>query len=373
MRQGLRRSSRPTSRPWSMCCARIKRWSTTLLAGWSSWVTACPSRFPAFAWASAAILCGCQALRLPQLPEDLYVKPGTSIANRAALAKWGAWINTFGARTTIGRSSWRPRPTWRTRPTSADLPRATAISRLRLVRALRHAEGALLPQEITEFANIGMLVGAATVNFADEPEKAFDGFWGACSTYGSFSYLKYGMLRLFSQLSQDCQLRTGKVVYVAGHSGPETADDSRTHFGVFSPAVMQLFPAGHVINLHPWEYNEVPVLLGAALQQKAPIVVLHLTRPPITVPDRSASAWPHTSMPRGEPTWCATFSRASRRGCADRPGTSSMVAITRILPALDQQGLNVKIVYGASAELFALQPSRTAAGFSQQAIGWTRP
>jgi hypothetical protein len=27
-----------------------------------------------------------------------------------------------------------------------------------------------------------------------------------------------------------------------------------------------------VIDLHPWEYNEVPVVLGAALAQKAPIV-----------------------------------------------------------------------------------------------------
>ncbi|MCJ7511586.1 MAG: hypothetical protein MUO23_01295, partial [Anaerolineales bacterium] len=30
-------------------------------------------------------------------PEDLYAKPGTSVANRAALAKWGAWINGYGA------------------------------------------------------------------------------------------------------------------------------------------------------------------------------------------------------------------------------------------------------------------------------------
>ena len=37
-------------------------------------------------------------------------------------------------------------------------------------------------------------------------------------------------------------------------------------------------------------------------------------------------------------------------------GTSSMVAITQLLPALEQQGLNVKVVYGASPELFALQP-----------------
>jgi len=66
------------------------------------------------------------------------------------------------------------------------------------------------------------------------------------------------------------------VIWVAGHSGPETAEDSRTHFGIFAPGATQLFPDGHIINLHPWEYNEVPVLLGAALKTDVPIIGLHL-------------------------------------------------------------------------------------------------
>src|SRR4029453_13629803 len=114
------------------------------------------------------------------------------------------------------------------------------------------------------------------------------GFSGACSTYGSFSYLKYGPMRLFSQLAQDCPLKLGKVLWIAGHSGPETAEDSRTHFGIYEPGVGQLFPDGHVINLHPWEHNEVPVMLAAALAPDVPIVMLHLTRPAVTIPDRAA-------------------------------------------------------------------------------------
>jgi transketolase len=54
----------------------------------------------------------------------------------------------------------------------------------------------VLPQEITEFANARISVGLATVNLADDPFSRFDGFWSACSTYGSFSYLKYGEMRL---------------------------------------------------------------------------------------------------------------------------------------------------------------------------------
>ena len=61
-------------------------------------------------------------------------------------------------------------------------------------------------------------------------------------------------------------------------SGPETAEDSRTHFGIFAPGVTQLFPNGHIINLHPWEHNEVAPALAAALVSDAPIIALHLTR-----------------------------------------------------------------------------------------------
>jgi len=290
-------------------------------------------------------------------PADIYVKPGTSTANRAALAKWGAWVNAFGAKE-YGRPL--------VLACSADLADSTNISGFAKgygdfpgygrYERFGTPEGVLLPTEITEFANSGMLAGMATVNFAPNPEDAFDGFWGACSTYGSFSYLKYGMMRLLSQLAQDCQWKVGKVIWVAGHSGPETADDSRTHFGIFEPGVTQLFPEGHVINLYPWEYNEVPVLLGAALRQEVPIVALHLTRPPIEIPDREKLGMAsHFEAARG-----AYLVREYRPG---RPkggvlivqGTSAMVSIVKILPELDKRDLNVKIIYAASPQLFALQ------------------
>lgn len=293
-----------------------------------------------------------------QYPPEMYAEPGAKVPNRAALAKWGAWVNAFGA-----QEYGRPLVI----AASADLAESTQISGFAEAfgdfpgygwyERYGTPQGVLLPQEITEFANAGMLAGLATVNFSKDPEQEFDGFWGACSTYGSFSYLKYGMLRLFSQLAQDCQLKVGKVIYVAGHSGPETADDSRTHFGIFAPGVTQLFPQGSIINLHPWEYNEVPVLLGAALKQDVPIVALHVTRPPIEIPDRQALGMPsHFAAARG-----AYVVRQYRKdqpavGTVIVQGTSAMAGIIQLLPELDQRGLNVKIVCAASPQLFALQP-----------------
>jgi len=109
----------------------------------------------------------------------------------------------------------------------------------------------LQPQDITEFANIGISAGEASVSFSKNPEKQFDGFWGACSTCGSFSFLEYGMMRLFSQSAQDCQFKVSRLIHVAGQSSPETADDSRTRFGIFEPAVTQLFPCSQILDPHP--------------------------------------------------------------------------------------------------------------------------
>ena len=150
-----------------------------------------------------------------------------------------------------------------------------------------NTDSPLMPQGITEFANAGMLAGLTSVNFNEDPYEEFNGFYGAMSTYGSFSYLKYGPIRLFSQLAQDSDLKVGKLIWVAGHSGPETAEDSRTHFGIFAPGVTQLFPQGHIINLHPWEHNEVAPAMAAAMNTKTSIIAIHLTRPPVEIPDRN--------------------------------------------------------------------------------------
>ncbi len=218
-------------------------------------------------------------------------------------------------------------------------------------------EGVLLPQEITEFANAGLMAGLAAANLSTQPEKRFDGFWGACSTYGSFSYLKYGMFRLFSQMAQDSPWKVGKVLWIAGHSGPETADDSRTHFGIFAPGVTQLFPKGQIINLHPWEYNEVPVMLAAGLKMDAPIVALHLTRPKIAIPDREKLGIPsHFESAKGAYVIRDYQKESPKDGTLIVQGTSAVEHVIRILPELAERGWNLKIVCATSAELFAAQP-----------------
>jgi len=291
-------------------------------------------------------------------PSELFVKPGTSAPNRAALGKWGAWVNSFG------REHYN-RPLFLAM--SADLAESTNIAGFAAgfgdVKGWgRHdrehnPEGALLSQEITEFTNSGVAAGIACVNLSPTPLEHFDGFYSAHSTYASFSYLKYGLMRLFSQIAQDSNIKVGKVLWVAGHSGPETAEDSRTHFGIYETAVMELFPEGQVINVIPWEHNEVPVLIAAAMATDKHIVALHLTRPPIVVPDREAlGIASHFEAARGAYLIRDYVADQPRMGTILVQGTMTTYNVVRLLPKLSELGLNVKIVAAVSPELFRLQP-----------------
>jgi transketolase len=293
------------------------------------------------------------------LPQELFVEPGTKAPNRKGFATFAAFLNSE-ARQKMGRPL--------VLACSADLADSTNISGF--AKGLGDVEGfgwydrennpggSLLPQQITEFTNSGLVVGAATVNMSQQPEHEFLGYWGACSTYGSFSYLKYGLMRLFSQLAQDCELKVGKVIWVAGHSGPETAEDSRTHFGIFAPGVTQLFPEGQVINLHPWEHNEVAPALAAALMTEVPIIALHLTRPPVVIPDRKKLGVPsYLEAARGAYVIRDYDASRPKAGTIIVQGTSTTDSIYQLLPRFeDGSAPNVKLVQAVSWELFQRQP-----------------
>ncbi len=294
-------------------------------------------------------------------PDSMWKKPGEKAANRAGLGRLGIVRElACPARLRPPACSSRPPPTWPSPPTSpGSLPDYDGMPGTGWYERAQNPTGALLPTEITEFSNAGMMAGLATVNLADDPFERFDGYWGACSTYGSFSYLKYGPMRLFSQLAQDSELKVGKVLWIAGHSGPETAEDSRTHFGIFAIGVTQLFPDGHVIDLHPWEYNEVPVLLGTAFGLDVPIVALHLTRPPVEIPDREALGIPsHFAAARGAYILRDYRPDQPRGGTVYIRGTMPTRNLINVLPQLDERGINVKIVAAISPQLFARQPAQ---------------
>ncbi len=189
------------------------------------------------------------------------------------------------------------------------------------------------------------------------------GVWGLSGTYGAFTPLMYTPARVFSQQNQDSPFRLGVLHILAGHSGPETAADARTHFGIFAPQVWTLFPRGMVVNLYFWDYNDVAAGYFAAARKAATtpevgIIVIHVARPDVVVADRSRFADPDLkAAARGIYLIRDYAPDAEPMGTVWVQGASSTVNLVGILDRLDSAGLNVRIAAVISPELFADQPA----------------
>ena len=306
-------------------------------------------------------------------PASMWKQPGEKAPNRAALATWGAWVNAYregGVRPAAVHRLLRG-------PGRVDEHRRLqqglrGHARLGLVQPrhepARHAAAAA-DHRVHERGHHAWASRPSTwPTIRSRPSTASG---RACSTYGSFCYLKYGPMRLFSQLAQDADLKVGKVLWVAGHSGPETAEDSRTHFGIFSTGVTQLFPEGHVIDLHPWEYNEVPVVLAAALATEVPIVALHLTRPSVEIPDRAALGMAsHFEAARGAYVLRRATPGEPCAGTVYVQGTMSTANLVKMLPELERRGSTCGSWPRISPQLFRMQDAAYRDELCSEADRW---
>src|SRR5262249_6229475 len=149
--------------------------------------------------------------------------------------------------------------------------------------------GTRIKAAIQEAGNASSAIGLVSQNASLDPDK-FVGVWAFSGTYGAFTPLMYLPARVWSQQNQDSKFRTGVLHILAGHSGPETAADARTHFGIFSPQVWKLFPRGQVINLSFWDYNDVaPGYFAAAeiaaREKKVGVIIIEVARPDFKVAD----------------------------------------------------------------------------------------
>ena len=180
----------------------------------------------------------------------------------------------------------------------------------------KNPAGTRLKAAIQEAGNASTAIGLVGQNASLDPEK-FAGMWAWSGTYGAFTPLMYLPARVWSQQNQDSKFRTGVLHILAGHSGPETAADARTHFGIFAPQVWKLFPRGQVINLSFWDYNDVAAGYFAAAEiaareKKVGIIAIEVARPDFPVADRSKFADTDVGPPRRGCTSFATSRPASR-------------------------------------------------------------
>ncbi len=282
---------------------------------------------------------------------DLFLPPGQKKGTRRAISEVGRWMNyvTGGRFLTM----------------AADLSGSINVEKSHFFGhydPVDNPGGTRLKAPIQEAVNASTIIGLVGQSASADP-SVHAGVWGLSGTYGAFTPLMYTPARVFSQQNQDSPFRLGVLNVLAGHSGPETAADARTHFGIFAPQVWTLFPRGMVINLYFWDYNDVAAGYFAAVAKAARtpevgIIVIHVARPDVVVADRDRFA-------DRELKAAAKGIYLIRDHAAGQPpmgtvwvqGASSTVNLVRILDRLDAEGLNVRVAAVISPELFADQPA----------------
>ncbi len=226
---------------------------------------------------------------------------------------------------------------------------------------VKNPAGTRLKAAIQEAGNALTAIGLVGQSVSLDP-KQHVGVWALSGTYGAFTPLMYLPARVWSQQNQDNPFRVGVLHILAGHSGPETAADARTHFGIFSPQVWKLFPRGQVINLNFWDYNDVAPAYFAAAQiaardPKVGIIVLEVARPDFPVRDRSTFADKDLKAAAKGFYIIRDFEPGKpKHGYVLVQGSSSTANLMNVLPRLEEQGMNVKIISAISEELFLRQP-----------------
>ena len=221
--------------------------------------------------------------------------------------------------------------------------------------------GTRLKAPIQEAGNVSTAIGLVSQSASVDPEK-FAGVWALSGTYGAFTPLMYTPARVWSQQNQDSKFRVGVLHILSAHSGPETAADARTHFGIFAPQVWKLFPRSQVINLSFWDYNDVAPGYFAAAEiaardPRVGIITLEVARPDFPVADRSHFADSDLRAAAKGLYVIRDFAPDKpRHGYVIAQGSSSTVNLVKALPKLEAAGVNVKVIAAISEELFDRQP-----------------
>ncbi len=281
---------------------------------------------------------------------ELFKKPGEVAGARRAISEVVKWMNhvTDNRFLTL----------------SADLSGSINVEKGSLTGhydPLSNQAGTRFKAAIQEAGNASTAVGLVGQSASLDP-NVHSGVWALSGSYGAFTPFMYLPARVWSQQNQDSPFRVGVLNILAGHSGPETAADARTHFGIFAPQVWKLFPRGQAIVLNFWDYNDVAAgyFAAAEIAAREPLVgliVIEVARPDFPVADRASFADTDLKAAAKGFYMLRDFEPDKpRHGYVIAQGSSSTVNLMRALPELAAQGINVRVIAAISEELFDRQP-----------------
>ena len=281
---------------------------------------------------------------------DLFKAPGQMAGTRRAISEVVKWMNHVTDNRFI--------------TVSADLSSSINVEKGSLTghyHPLSNQAGTRFKAAIQEAGNASTAIGLVGQSASLDP-NVHSGVWAMSGSYGAFTPFMYLPARVWSQQNQDSPFRLGVLNILAGHSGPETAADARTHFGIFAPQVWKLFPRGQVIVLNFWDYNDVAPGYFAAVEIAARdplvgVIVIEVARPDFPVSDRATFADTDLrAAAKGFYVIRDFVPGKPRHGHVVAQGSSSTFNLVQALPGLAAQGINIRVVAAISEELFDRQP-----------------
>jgi len=277
-------------------------------------------------------------------PADLALKPGTVTTLRGELGRALQHYNkASGGAILVG---------------AADLLGSTSVSTVAAGfgegfwnAAKNPASRTLSIGGICEDAMAGILSGLAT----------FGRHLGVGSSYGAFlAPLGHIAARLHAIGAQAKAPRGpwSPFLLVCAHAGLKTGEDGPTHA---DPQPLQLlqenFPRGTSITLTPWDPAEIWTLLAAAFRRRPAVIAPFVTRPNETVLDRAA-----LGLAPVEAAATGVYLLREPKGEGDvtivlQESAVAYAFLEQALPLLAKDGIDPRVYYVASAELFDLLPA----------------
>ena len=179
----------------------------------------------------------------------------------------------------------------------------------------------------------------------------------AFSSYGVFTSMMSNGVRMSLINNRVNPEAKGFFIMLAAHDGPETGEDGPTHQGMYWMSLFNAYPGIKVYK--PMDANETIEMLFYALEKGEPIA-LSVGRPGVPVLDRSthstSSGQAGVASAREASNGAYIYKDYSNNGKEKKVlaicGSLTLKNTLEILPELEDQGLDIKIVAVTSPELF---------------------
>jgi len=169
------------------------------------------------------------------------------------------------------------------------------------------------------------------------------------ASYGVFTSIMANPVRMALINNAVNPKMKGFFIMLAAHDGPETGEDGPTHHGLFWMSLYSAYPGIKVYK--PLDANETIEMLFHAMEKGEP-VAFSVMRPPTSVLKRTDGAPPAKEAVNGAYVFKPFAENGKKKVALVICGGQVLVNTLEILPELETQGLDIKIVAVTSPELY---------------------